>query len=95
MLLATMTTAPQSVTVASPTSGGHASQLGASLGPLASAAVDPNINPFFWFAAMGAQQDQVVARAIERVQQDQQTLEQEMAKDIRTIEATNAGIQAG
>jgi hypothetical protein len=55
--------------------------------------MDPNTNPFFWFQVMAARQDQAIARAIERVQQDQQNLEQAMARDIQAVELTNCGIK--
>jgi len=93
MMLASMTAAAQSFTVSSPVMAGHASQLSGNLSPLAGYAVDPNTNPFFWFQVMAARQDQLVARAIEAVQRDQQSLEQAMARDIQALEMTNASIK--
>jgi tetratricopeptide (TPR) repeat protein len=93
MMLATVASAPQSFAVSSPTLSANSGHIHGSVGPLASQAMDPATNPFFWFQVQAAERDQMIARALETIQQDQLNLEARMARDIQMIESTNACIK--
>jgi len=59
----------------------------------ANGAITPVNNFLFWNQALAAQQDLQVARALEIVQQRGQALEQVLARDIQSVEMTNANIK--
>ena len=63
MMLATIASAPQSFSVSSPTMTANAGHINGSVAALASQAMDPATNPFFWFQVQAARQDQLIARA--------------------------------
>ncbi len=93
MMLATIASAPQSFSVSSPATTANAGRVSGSVGVVAGQAMDPASNPFFWFQVQAARQDQLIARALETIRQDQLNLEARMARDIQMIESTNANIK--
>ena len=98
MMLATLSAAPQSFTVSSPllTVQSQARIPGSIAAILAGYGNGPRHEPVFLVpGAWPRSKTNLIARAIERVQQDQRNLQQAMARDIQTIETTNVQHQAG
>jgi tetratricopeptide (TPR) repeat protein len=92
MMLAAVAANPQAYAVTTAPQAGRAGHAATAATPTPGVAVDLTANPFFWFQAMAAQRDQMIAERIEIMRRDQATLEQRQARDIQVIESTNKSI---
>ena len=92
-MLAAMASAPQSFSVSSSRDDNHSAHVPGAVGAMSGIGMDPATNPFFgsrqWRRGK-TRRSRVRSRPL---RQDQLNLEQRMARDVQTIEMTNANIK--